>query len=143
MAGVQQMARVPKPGGLFVMTVWDALDVNPAVAIINEIIQASFASDPPGFLKSPFGYCDVAVVSQLLQDSGLGLIDVMHVSVSDHHHAATGFAKENPTVVEIEARATITVDAFIDQLAAAFETALGPTPTAMPFQDIVFTAQKP
>jgi hypothetical protein len=45
--------------------------------------------------------------------------------------------------VEIEARATITVDAFIDQLAAAFETALGPTPTAMPFQDIVFTAQKP
>ena len=50
--GMREMTRVLKPGGLLALNVWDSLDENPAVRLIDGVIKGFFETDPPRFSAS-------------------------------------------------------------------------------------------
>jgi len=47
--GVREAFRVLKPGGLYILNVWDALEHNPVARIAHETMASFFLSDPPQF----------------------------------------------------------------------------------------------
>jgi len=145
--GMDEMTRVLKPGGVLALNVWDSLDRNPAVAIIDRVIKSFFESDPPRFLEIPFGLHDIEEVRELFHNAGYEAVSVARVSESvetaDHSHPARGFVTGNPTIIEVEQRATVSADDIVAAAAEALEKELAPAPTKLEFQEIVYMALKP
>src|ERR671935_1012734 len=69
-AGAREAHRVLKPGGVYLLNVWDALERNPVPRIAHETIVKFFPVDPPRFYTVPFGYDDRGVLQALLRDAG-------------------------------------------------------------------------
>jgi ubiquinone/menaquinone biosynthesis C-methylase UbiE len=145
--GMTEMTRVLNPGGALALNVWDAVDQNLAVAIVDRVIKSFFESDPPRFLEIPFGLHDVAEVRKLFHGAGYEAVEVAYVSeaveTADHSHVALGFVTGNPTIIEVEQRANISADDIVAAAVQELEKELGPAPTRLDFQEIVFLASKP
>ena len=135
-----------KPNGVLALNVWDSLAKNRAVQIADEVIKGFFEDDPPRFLEIPFGFHDIDAGRKLFEGAGLLDPDVAYVretvTASDYSTAARGFVTGNPTIIEIEQRATVGVDDILDAAAAALENEFGPTPAELEFQEIVYLARK-
>jgi ubiquinone/menaquinone biosynthesis C-methylase UbiE len=146
-AGLAEMTRVLKPGGLLAFNVWDSLKRNRVAAIALDSIASFFDTDPPDFLSVPFGYHDTRVIRDLLDQAGYPSPDVNVVSAMierpDARSLARGFVEGNPGILQIRERATADPEDIIAALATAYETAFGPEPLRVPLQEIVFTAVKP
>jgi ubiquinone/menaquinone biosynthesis C-methylase UbiE len=144
--GVQEMNRVLKPGGLLALNVWDSLEQNPSVKVIDDVIKSFFETDPPRFLEVPFGFQEPQVYCHLLSQNGF--VDVEHTYVSenvetlDHSLPARGFVTGNPTILEIEKHSDIDVETIVAEASAALENVFGPAPTRLSFQEIVYLAHK-
>ena len=65
------------------------------------------------------------------------------VETADYSHPARGFVTGNPTLIEVQESATVSVDDIIMAAETALKTELGPTPAKLTFQEIVYLAQKP
>ena len=147
LAGMKEMYRVLKPGGLVAVNVWDSFEQNPAVGIVDRVIKEAFADDPPSFLELPFGFHDLAAGEALLAAAGFQTVVSDHVGaavdVADHADAARGFITGNPTILEIEARAAVDAEDIIGRAGEALARAFGPAPAKLPFRAVVFTARKP
>jgi ubiquinone/menaquinone biosynthesis C-methylase UbiE len=145
--GIVEMMRVLKPGGTLAFNVWDSLEQNKSVSIAYQTISSFFESDPPQFLKTPFGFYDIDHIKNLLLEAGLTNIESHTVSekveILDVAHIAKGFVEGNPGVIEINERATVDAGVVTKATADALEKAYGPSPFEMEFQEIVFTARKP
>jgi hypothetical protein len=74
-------------------------------------------------------------------------VEVTHVSASvetsDHEFTARGFITGNPTIIEIEQRATVGVDEIVAATVEALNSEFGPEPVKLPFQEVVYIATKP
>ena len=44
--GMSEMTRVLRPGGVLGLNVWDSLDKNPTVKIVDSVIKQHFETDP-------------------------------------------------------------------------------------------------
>jgi hypothetical protein len=146
-AGARAAARVLKPGGAYIFNVWDSLDRNPVVKIAQETISGFFDGDPPAFLPTPYGYHALDPIKALLEDAGLGTIDISIVPTVVERPSARGVAlgwvEGNPGIHEIHARATAPVQQIVDAVAAALHENFGDAPLRAPMQAIVMTAIKP
>jgi ubiquinone/menaquinone biosynthesis C-methylase UbiE len=69
-AGVREAYRVLRPGGTYLLTVWDAIDRNAVCRITHETIAAFFPGDPPQFYAVPFSLHDTAAMRGLLEAAG-------------------------------------------------------------------------
>ncbi len=145
--GMGEMTRVLKPGGLLALNVWDSFDNNPAVRVVDGVVKRFFTSDPPRFLELPFGFHDTAEGERLFRDSGYSAVDVVRVSenveTADHDHVARGFLTGNPTIIEIEERASVGLDDILSAATDALQAEFGPAPVELPFQEIIYLAHKP
>ncbi len=145
--GLGEMTRVLKPGGTLLVNVWDSMQANPATEVGCGTINGFFESDPLRFMETPFGLSDVDVVRALIEGAGCPEIEVARVvedvEVADHEGLARGFVSGNPTILEIEQRATVDAETIVAAVAEAFTEAFGPAPARIPFCEIVFQARKP
>lgn len=145
--GMSEMTRVLKPGGVLALNVWDSMEKNSAVKVVDSVIKRFFETDPPRFLEVPFGFHDVEEGRRLFMETGYSEVDINHVTeivdTIDHNLPARGFVTGNPTIIEIEQRATASVDEILIAAVAALEREFGPTPAKLSFQEIVYLAQKP
>jgi ubiquinone/menaquinone biosynthesis C-methylase UbiE len=145
--GVGEMVRVLKPGGILGFNVWDSLEMNPPVAVAHETISRYFDSDPPQFLKTPFGFHDVKHIQHMLTKAGLCNIECHVVSEVitglEATRVAKGFVEGNPGIIEIKQRARADAHELTRAVARALEDAFGPAPLKFPLQEIVFIATKP
>lgn len=145
--GMAEMARVLQPNGTLALTVWDSFDANPAVAVVDGVIKSFFETDPPRFLEAPFSFHSTDEGRALFREAGIGELDVAHVfddvETSDYKLPATGFITGNPTILEIEQRATVDAVDIIAAAATALERAFGPAPAKLRFQEIAYIAEKP
>jgi len=140
----REARRVLKPGGMFLVSVWDEMRLNPFSRIAHETIPRLFPDDPPQFYKVPFGYTDPGVLRALLD--GNGFKDVVVESVKLEARApstrffATGLVEGNPVRLTLEergARLAPVVDAITSGLVAEF----GDTPCVSKLQAWVATAR--
>jgi ubiquinone/menaquinone biosynthesis C-methylase UbiE len=157
-AALAEFARVLRPGGLLAFSVWESHDKNPVVGLAHRTIASFFASDPPGFLKLPFSYHDIGVISDLVAEAGFDAAEVWRVRETVHStdaaSIARGFVMGNPSVVEIRERGSADADAIVDALAERIEAEFatgetapcspggGATEFLLPFEEITFTARQ-
>jgi SAM-dependent methyltransferase len=108
-AGHAEAGRVLRPGGRYVVSVWDDLASNPVAETVHEAAGASFPDDPPQFFaRTPHGHHDKARLCGDLVAAGFQEIaaetvrlDAGRMTAED---LARGFCQGTPLRAEIEAR---------------------------------------
>lgn len=144
--GMAEMARVLRPGGAVALNVWRSHDDNPAPGIVNRVVQSYFEEDPPRFLEAPFSMSDEAEVRALFDGAGLADVEatlVRQSATAPYLDAARGFIAGNPTINEINVRATVDANVVMEAAAAALAAEFGDDPAPMPFAEVVYTGVKP
>ncbi|MFT4584091.1 MAG: SAM-dependent methyltransferase [Gammaproteobacteria bacterium] len=100
--------RTLKPGGSYLLSIWDSLDVNTFAQITQDAVATFFPNDPPAFYEVPFGYSDPAVVRSELLSGGFDKVDIEHLPLRSSIPSADNFAQGlvfgNPLHAEIVSR---------------------------------------
>lgn len=70
-AAFSEVARVLRPGGVFLFNVWDCIAENEFADVVTQAVAALFPDDPPMFLdRTPHGYCEESVINGDLGSAG-------------------------------------------------------------------------
>ena len=123
--------RVLRPGGGYLLVIWDGLDRNNASQIASDAVAALYPNDPPAFLpRTPFGYADRARIEDDLRAAGF--TDIQFETVertslpSDPRSAAMGLVKGSPLSADILARDPKGLDRATDAVTDALQSLVGP-----------------
>ncbi|MEX0649787.1 MAG: class I SAM-dependent methyltransferase [Candidatus Andersenbacteria bacterium] len=145
--GLVEMLRVLKPGGTLIINVWDSQDKNRVVRLCGEIIASFFETEPPTFLKIPFGFYDVDAITTMIEDAGFDEVTSEYVSETfttiPASDIARGMVMGNPTIGELQKRGTTGIDTVVNAITEAIEDEFGKNTPTFSIQEIVFTAKKP
>ena len=121
--------RVLRPGGTYLIAVWDQISNNEFVTVVNKVLNDRFAHDPPRFMERvPHGYFDTNAIAAAMKDAGFAEAAAEAVDkrskAKSALDAATGYCQGNPLRNEIEAREPgglqVVTDAVADALAERF-----------------------
>lgn len=108
-AAYREARRMLRPGGAFLLNVWDRLEANPASKAVADAVAALFPDDPPSFLdRIPFGYHDQAALRADLGAARFVSVEIETVARRSRGSAAEvapGLCRGSPLAAEIEARA--------------------------------------
>jgi ubiquinone/menaquinone biosynthesis C-methylase UbiE len=145
--GAREAFRVLKPGGLYLLNVWDALEYNPVPRITHETIAGFFPKDPPRFYTVPFSYHDTAAIESLLGESGFEDVRTERVAKEGESpssaDAAIGLIEGNPVFGEIMQRRPEALAEIKAAVAARLAGELGDHPLRVPLRAIVASARRP
>jgi ubiquinone/menaquinone biosynthesis C-methylase UbiE len=108
--GYGEVHRVLQPRGRFIFDVWDKIDNNEFVSVLQNTLADLFPADPPRFMERlPHGYYDLDVIGSELKAAGFSSLQfesVDHIShAASAFDAVTGYCAGSPLGAEIEARA--------------------------------------
>jgi ubiquinone/menaquinone biosynthesis C-methylase UbiE len=146
-AGAREAFRVLKPGGVYLLNVWDTLASNPVQRIAHETIASFFPDDPPKFYTVPFSYHDMPTLEALLRDTGFEAVRCERVvkegKSASATEAAAGLVDGNPVVGEIMQRRPEALADIKAALAARLAHELGDQPLRTPLRAVVATARRP
>lgn len=107
-AAFSEVRRVLSPGGRFVFSVWNAIEVNEFALEVTRSLAALFPDDPPRFFERiPYGYHHRETIMKDLAAAGFSVApridDVSFTSrASTSHELATAFCLGTPLRSEIE-----------------------------------------
>jgi ubiquinone/menaquinone biosynthesis C-methylase UbiE len=146
-AGAREAFRVLRPGGLYLLNVWDAIEHNPVPRIAHDTIATFFPKDPPVFYTVPFSYHDPAVLESLLRDAGFADVRCERVAREGQSpsaaEAALGLIEGNPVYGEIMQRRPEALEEIKAAMAARLARDLGDHPLRAPLRAVVAQARRP
>ena len=141
----REAMRVLKSGGTYLFSVWDSHANNPFARVTQEMIEATFPVDPPGFMKIPFGYGFDPIKTSLGAAGFTGItasVVQLRSDVIDTERYARGFVYGSPIIDQVKARGGIDPEQLVSSLTASFRHEFG-KPSRTMLQAIVFSARKP
>ncbi len=145
--GLSEMLRVLSPGGYVACNAWDSLEANPVALVAHDTIARYFESEPPTFLKTPFGSCKLEATLEAFRVLGFDRVQGEVVDATIERPSAVevarGFVMGNPGLVEIQERATAEPATIVAALADDLEQVFGPAPLRIPLRELVFTGHAP
>jgi ubiquinone/menaquinone biosynthesis C-methylase UbiE len=146
-AGHAEALRVLRPGGRYVVSVWDDLASNPVAETVHQAVAAAFPSDPPDFFaRVPHGCHDTARLTADLAASGFQDIAVETVTLDAGRlpaaELAVGFCQGTPLRNEIAARDPDGLARVRAAVQAALERRFGAGPIDSPIQAQLLTARR-
>lgn len=143
--GYREIARVLKPGGIFHFNVWDRLGNNGFAAAIHAGVAGLFPDDPPQFFNLPYGYFDLRLIVEELQNSGFSDIDIAVRPLVSRAKSARqlvmGFVAGSPLFNDIKARDTLTINEVLDQLEIELAVRFGNGDVEAPMQGFQISAR--
>ena len=146
-AGAREALRVLKPGGVYLVNVWDAIERNPVARITHETVGGFFPGNPPRFYAVPFSYHDAGVLEALLREAGFSDVRCDRVAKQGTSptaaDAATGLIEGNPIYGEIMQRRPEALAEIKAALATNLARELGDRPMRTPLSALVATARRP
>lgn len=146
-AANREAFRVLKPGGRYLLVVWDTLETNPASKAIQEAMAVEFPEDPPSFLaRVPFGYADPAAITADLRTAGFEQVEIETIAhrsrAPSAMDAAVGLCQGSPLRSEIEARDPSALQRVTKKAADALRQFEGPHGLDAPMSALLVTATK-
>ena len=146
-AAYVEARRVLRPGGRFVLSVWDRIEHNELAHVVDEAVAALFPEDPPRFLaRVPYGYHDADAIIDELRAAGFVEVAVETVArrgwAPSPLHPAVGFCQGTPLRAEIEARAPGRLGGVTDEAARAITAHFGDGPVDSGMQAHVIVATR-
>ena len=148
-AAFAEVARVLRPGGVFLFNSWDAIENNEFAAMVAAAVGDLFADDPPRFLaRTPYGYFDEATIQADLAAGGFvspaGVVAVEARSRAQSADVpAIAFCQGTPLRNEIEARPPSRLAEATAVAAAAIEERFGKSDVDGKISAFVISATKP
>jgi ubiquinone/menaquinone biosynthesis C-methylase UbiE len=145
-SGYREARRVLKPGGYFLLNVWDRIEENVFANDVTNALAELFPSDPPRFLaRTPHGYYDTALIRSELEQAGFSNVVIVTRSdqsrASSPRHPAVAYCQGTPLRSEIEARAADRLEAATDHAASRIASKHGNGAVAAKIQAHVITAR--
>ena len=139
--------RVLRPGGRYLLVIWDSIDKNPVAKAVNDAVAAEFPVDPPAFFaRIPHGYSDLEIVTADLMAAGFDDLEfetIAHRSrAPSAHDAASGMCQGSPLRSEIEARDHSALDRVTEAAAKALQQFEGPAGLDAPMSAHLVIATK-
>ena len=148
-AAFAEVARVLRPGGIFLFNVWDAIDQNEFAADVTAAVAGVFPDDPPLFLaRTPYGYYDEATIQADVAAGGFdspALFETVEARsrASSAEIPAIAFCQGSPLRAEIEGRDASRLEEATAAAAAAIAARFGKTDVDGKISAHVITATKP
>jgi ubiquinone/menaquinone biosynthesis C-methylase UbiE len=141
---IREAYRVLSPGGLYLFSVWDAIEENELAHIAHTTISTFFEHDPPNFYEVPFCFHDPEVIRSLLTRAGfrdikISLLPLPSISPSASE-VANGLVKGNPVIAAINERRPSDVQKIVSAVAEAVAARCGDRPVRARMQAFICTA---
>jgi ubiquinone/menaquinone biosynthesis C-methylase UbiE len=141
---LSEAKRVLKPGGRLIYNAWDSFERNPFGRIANDVIRATFPSDPPTFYQTPFGDHDPDEHHARTRAAGFRDVTVEGVgfetTAESAEHLAVGLVRGNPVSIAISERGTVTHEEMERRVAESLRAELGDRPVRSSMHAWVVTA---
>ena len=146
--GVREAWRVLRPGGHFLLNVWDSFAHNPVIRIVHETVAGFFPESPPQFYTVPTNLADTTKVSAWLREAGFENVEPVAVAAEGTSpspaDAARGLIDGNPIAAAIVERRASALPEVKTEVARRLAAELGDTrPFRCPLSAFVFVARKP
>ncbi|HWL70900.1 MAG TPA: class I SAM-dependent methyltransferase [Geminicoccus sp.] len=140
-----EAARVLRPGGHFLLSVWDRIETNEFADVVVRAVAALYPDDPPMFLaRTPHGHHDTQALETQLGAAGFGTTRVERLTLEsrapDALSVAIGYCQGTPMHNEIETHGADALDAATQAAADAIAARYGPGPVAGQISAYVITA---
>jgi SAM-dependent methyltransferase len=109
-AAFSEVARVLRPSGMFLFSVWDCIAENEFADVVTQALARLFPDDPPMFLdRTPHGYYEESIINDHLASAGFdvpaGFDAVVERSVAvSSEIPAIAYCQGTPLRAEIEER---------------------------------------
>ena len=141
----REARRVLAPGGLLAFNVWDSIQTNPSMRIVQQTIS-SYLGHEPGFFDIPFALHDRSLLRDVVQSAGFEQIEIATVSIRTASPSArwlaTGIVTGSPASLELQQRG-IACEPVIEAAAAALARTFGDCPCETDRRAVVVTARAP
>ena len=146
-AAYREACRVLRPGGRFLLNVWDRIEHNELAYLVTEAVASLFPEDPPLFLaRTPHGYHDADTILDELRAAGFVGVAIetveRHSRAASPRHPAVGFCQGTPLRIEIEARDPGRLGEATDAAARAVAARFGDGPLEARIQAHVIVATR-
>lgn len=107
--GHREARRLLKPGGHYLLAIWDRIERNPLSEAAQQALVQCFPKDPPLFMREgPFGYHDSLTIEADLHDAGFETVEIETVDLRSRspsaHDAAAALFYGSPMGIEVEER---------------------------------------
>jgi SAM-dependent methyltransferase len=135
--------RVLRPGGHYLLGVWDSHRYNAFGRISHGLVERIFPDDPPQFQRLPFGYTFEEAKEAMI---GAGFEDItcaiwrLNKPLPEPERLARGIVYGNPLIEQIRARGTVPPERVFENLVTAYRDAF-PNGT-MPLQAMFISGRK-
>jgi ubiquinone/menaquinone biosynthesis C-methylase UbiE len=141
---VRETFRVLKPGGIFIFSVWDAIEHNDLPHIAHSIISKFFEDNPPDFYDVPFSFHDPETIRSLVSAAGFKEIELsllpLPAIAPDAQDAAKGLVHGNPVIAAIKERNESSAPEIEAAIAAEVAAQFGDAPVRARMQALVCAA---
>ena len=139
----REARRVLASDGLLAFNVWDSIQTNHSMQVVQRTIS-TFLGHEPGFFDAPFAMHDRALLRDAVESAGFQQIEIGTVSIRtvspSAHCLATGIVTGSPASLELQQRG-IALQPVIDASAAALARAFGDCPCRTDRRALVVTAR--
>jgi|ERR1044072_2148080 ubiquinone/menaquinone biosynthesis C-methylase UbiE len=140
-----EVYRVLKPGGNFLFSVWDAIELNDMPNLTHKIVSSYFEDNPPDFYDIPFSFYDRDTLRSLLTSAGFNEVNVSAVPLAEVADSAEGmahgFIHGNPLINAINERDAALAPVIEAEVAKSIAAQFGHAPRAR-MQAVICSGRK-